>query len=124
MKGQIALEFIIMVTAATIAGMLILSASSAIFTHRSEEQRIAALNDIGYMIQDEAILATTVTGGYRREIAIPEKADRFTYTISSENTSVTLRSAGTVITYPIPAVDGAFRKGTNIITQNGSVAVQ
>lgn len=123
MKGQFAMEFIMMLAMAILIGMTFLVAAAGVLTDRSEEQRIAALNDVGYALQDEVILATTVSDGYRRTVVVPEQADRFTYTLSAGQTWVTLSSGSTTITYQLPPVTGAFQKGENTIAKDGTVTV-
>ena len=94
-----------------------------IFAEKSEEQRILALNDVGYMIQDEIILATLVEDGYTRTILVPERADRFSYEVSSTPVSVVLTSGKVTMTYLIPNITGSVSKGHNTITKTGTVTV-
>ena len=124
MKGQLAMEFVIMMAVAFIIGGLFLAVLLIMFRDVSEEQRVAALNDVGFMIQDELILATLVEDGYQREFTIPTKADRFPYTISNTASGVTLKSSGVTITYPIPNITGGVTQGDRIVTkQDGKVTI-
>jgi hypothetical protein len=121
--GQLAIEFVIMMGIAVIIGVLFLASANELFGRVSEEQRIESLNDVGYTIQDEVILALTVEDGYMRSFTIPQTADRFAYTINSTATGVTLTSGPVTITYPIPPVTGQFHKGINTIEKSGTVTV-
>lgn len=121
--GQMAMEFVMMLAIAAIIGILFIASLSNILSDKGEERRIRALNDIGYMIQDEVILATQVEDGYRRVFTIPQKASYFKYTITNTPTGVILSSGRTIITYPVPVVDGSFVKGDNTLTKNGKVTV-
>lgn len=126
MRGQVVIEFLIITGIAMIVGMLYLALSANLMMTKSEEQRIAALNDIGYMIQDEIILATTVQDGYSRTFTIPEKASRFTYEVAlTSPTTVTLQSGSVTANYRIPEVDAGstLAKGENTITKRGAVEV-
>ncbi len=123
-RAQLSIEFIIILSMAIIIGALFLASAADLFGRESEKQRIAALNDVGYRIQDEVILASDVTDGYERTFIVPDRADRFTYTLSGDATSVTLRSGPVTITYPLPTISGAVTKGSNVITKrNGEVAI-
>ena len=84
MRGQVMLEFILIATVAIIMGIIYLSVGTNLFIDTTEQQRIDALDDIGYAVQDEAILASQVANGYERVFTIPERADRFTYVLSND----------------------------------------
>jgi hypothetical protein len=122
-RGQTTIEFVVMVSFAMVIGVVFLASAWGLFIDTSERERLAAVNDIGYAIQDEMILAATVTEGYARAIVIPEKAGRFTYALSNTPDSVTISSGRTTITYPIPNVTGTFVKGRNIVTNDGKLRV-
>jgi len=119
-NGQIAIEFILMISMAFLLGVLYLATSSELVFRFSEDQRLAVLNDVGYTVQDELILATTVEDGYSRNFTLPEKADRFPYTITNDATSITLVSGTLTITYDIPTITGAFVKGSNRIVKTNT----
>jgi hypothetical protein len=123
MRGQIIIEFLIVVCLAAFVGIVYLNVGNTLLRDTSEEQRLAALNNVGYTLQDELILATTVEDGYRRAITIPEKADRFSYTLSNDDSTVTLVSGSVRLNYDIPPINGTFHKGSNIIAKNGDIQV-
>lgn len=122
-KAQLAVEFIILVAMALIIGALFLASAIELFASASDRQRVAALNDVGYRIQDEIILALEVTSGYERTLTLPGLADRFTYEIDSQPTRVTLTSGSVAISYSHPEITGAFAKGENTITRNNGEVV-
>ena len=122
-KGQMAIEFIMMMAAAIIVGSLFLYSAYGLLADRTEEERITALNDLGYAIQDELILAQTVSDGYERTFTVPTLAGRFTYALTSLPGAVTLQSGRTTITYPTPAFTGVIAKGANTIAKDGAITV-
>lgn len=122
-RGQIAVEFTIMFGFAVLIGLLFLLSANTLFAGVNEDQRRTAIDEVGYAIQDEIILATTVQDGYRRAILVPERADRFTYTLTSTTTAVTLTSGATIITYAHPPIIGQIQKGQNVIVKDGDVTV-
>lgn len=123
MRGQIVLEFLLIAGIAMLVGALYLAAGANLLSGESEEQRISALNNIGYMVQDELILAGIVEDGYQRSFIIPMKADRFAYTLSNDETMLTLRSGGAVINYPLPRMSGTLQQGENIVRKDGNITV-
>lgn len=122
-RGQIAIEFIIMFGFAAIIGLLFLLSANTLFAGINEDQRRTAIDEVGYAIQDEIILATTVQDGYQRTILVPERADRFTYTLTSTATAVRIASGTTIITYTHPPIIGQIQKGRNLIAKDGNVTV-
>jgi len=122
--GQTALEFVIAIAVALIFGALFLAVANALLSGSAEQERYAALNRIGYTLQDELILASYVSDGYIRRFDMPERAGRFTYTLTSSTNAVTLRSGSTVITYPLPNATGTFSMGVNEIRkEDGEVTI-
>lgn len=122
-KGQTAFEFTMMIAVALTIAVAFLAAATSLMFDTSEQERRAALNGIGYAIQDEIILATTVNDGYLRNFTIPQRAGRFQYTVQSTTKAVMLTSGKTTITYPTPEYSGTFSKGWNEIHKDGSVTI-
>lgn len=123
MRGQIVLEFLIIAGIAMLVAALYLAVGANLLSGKSEEQRVSALNNIGYMVQDEIILAGTVEDGYLRSFAIPQKADRFAYTLSNDETMLTLHSGSVIINYPLPRISGTLQQGENTIRKDGDIVV-
>ena len=123
-KAQFVIEFIIFVSIAIIFAIMYVAVANDLLFERSEEQRIVALNDIGYNIQDEMVLAASVTDGYVRTVTLPSSADRFPYNITGNNNSITLTSGSTIIVYDLPEYSGAFHVGKNNISKNKIIMVQ
>lgn len=112
-----------MIAFAIMIGGVFLASAGRLLLDKSEEQRTAAMNDVGYLIQDEIILASTVSDGYQRTFVLPQRADRFEYSITSFSTAVTITSGKTKITYPIPEISGSIQKGPNTIVKQGTISV-
>jgi hypothetical protein len=122
-RGQFILEFMILIALAIIVGTMYVALSTQLLADTSEDQRVRALNDVAFMIQDELILAESVDDGYMRNISVPDKADRFAYTLSYTTNSLELRSGNTILTYSLPPFNGSLQKGTNVIRRNGVLTV-
>jgi hypothetical protein len=122
-RGQFIMEFMILLAVGILLGAMYLAVSNELFSAKSEEQRIEALNDIGYQVQDELLLAASVLDGYERNFTLPTLADRFDYTLTNDETSLTLASGPASVTYPLPEVTGTFQKGRNVLRKDGGLTV-
>ena len=122
-SAQIFFEFLIMLVVMLFIGMVYLATTRQLFIDVSEEQRATALSDVGYTIQDELIAAMGVEDGYHRVFTVPEKADRFSYTLTSDATSVSLTSGSMTMTFDLPVYVGNISKGMNAITKDGALTV-
>lgn len=117
------MEFVIMMAFAIIISMLFLASAAGLLVDTSEEQRLIEMDAIGYMIQDEVILAATVSDGYERTFEVPHEAGRFSYEIANDATTITLSSGSTTRTYDIPTMTGVFIKGKNKISNSEGIKV-
>jgi hypothetical protein len=122
-RGQFMMEFMILLSVGVLLGMTYIAVTSELFASTSERQRVTALNEVGYMVQDELMLAESVEDGYQRNFTIPSMADRFAYSMTNTATSLTLSSGSSSITYPLPRVSGTLQTGRNIILRNGNISV-
>ncbi len=107
-RGQVMMEFVLVLGIAVVICMVYLIAAENLLKDTSEEQRVMEIDSIGYGIQDEIILATSVSDGYIRTISIPKSAGRFEYSISVENDTpisavgIRLASGKYVQSYELP----------------------
>jgi hypothetical protein len=122
-RAQFVLEFMILLALAVVIGITYFALTTDLLYDTSEQQRFEALNVIGYMVQDEMMLAETVEDGYVREITLPANADRFSYTLANSNRSLTLSSGAITLVYPLPLVNGTLQKGKNILQKDGALWV-
>ncbi len=104
-------------------GISYLAGVNNLLKDTSYQQKVTELNSIGYTVQDEVILATSMSDGYVRNFTVPKLAGRFTYAISSDSTSITLVSDDIKIIYDIPDFSGSIVKGNNIISKNGVLKI-
>lgn len=123
-RGQITIEFVFVIATVIAISITYLWVANQSLADSSERVRLAALNDIGYTLQDEIILATTVEDGYERAILVPEKAGAFTYDLTPVENAVILKSGPQTITYDLPNATGTFSKGTVVIRKtDGEVII-
>ena len=112
-KAQVATEFMLMVGLAMIVIFAFLAVIYVLISDYYEEKNMKKLEDLGYSIQNELILAAEVEPGYERTIIIPDKIGSADYTISIKNRDIILRYRQTDLLFSIPNV-------TNEITTKGS----
>jgi hypothetical protein len=117
------LEFVLILSIAIVTGIVYLAIGNELIFRGSEEQRVIALNDIGYSVQDELITASYVEDGYTRIFSLPQRAGRFIYTVSSDNTSLELTSGQATITYSLPSHQGDIVIGENVIKKDNGLVV-
>jgi hypothetical protein len=90
-----------------------------LFSNYSEEKNINKLQDLGYSLQSELILASEVEPGYERTVIIPDKAGGADYEISQTSNDLVIKYRKTELLFPIPKVSGSLNKGNNVIRQCG-----
>ena len=117
MKGQVALEFLTMVSISGIALLVLLGISYSLFNVKIEENDLFAVEDLGYSIQNEIILASEVHDGYEREIFIPDKIGNMRYDISNTPDYLVLNYTRGEVLFLLPDVSGSISKG-NIKIKN------
>ena len=124
-KAQIAMEFILMLALVLVFTTLIAGAAYYYVVDYSEQRNVKKLQDLGYSLQDEVILAHTVDVGYQRTITIPSMIDSVQVHVSGTPNDIVITYKGSELLFRIPPTIGAFTNGANNIThlQNGSVKI-
>jgi len=122
-KGQTSIEFVMMMAIVIFIGTVFLGIANTSFQRTALEERIAAISDVGFTIQDELILATTVADGYTRTMIVPQAAGRFTYDLTNTPTLMYIESEKLSLTFGLPNITGTITKGENEITKEGQVTV-
>ncbi len=120
-KAQISAEFIIFVGLAfliTIAFVVISLDQLNDFRIKKEDE---AVKDLTLKLQRELLLAATVEDGYIRTFTIPNKLERVNYSITMQNSTMTVESKNSLYIVAIPNSVGNINKGTNNINKTGGV---
>jgi hypothetical protein len=123
MRGQVVIEFLLFTTVAVLMGVTFLVIVTSGLRDAGEDQRFAELSHIGFMLQDELILAESVHPGYSRTITVPETAGRFPYNITASGDHATLSSGNMILDFALPPFAGVIMKGPNTIRMNGTIEV-
>lgn len=94
--------------------IFIASTRSEFDSLRGEEER-SLLKDLGAMITNELVTASTVEDGYIRVIIIPSKLDGINYSIQIINQVLLVSTDDFEYVSYLPLISGDFKKGNNTI---------
>ncbi|HJX05636.1 MAG TPA: hypothetical protein VJ461_02920 [Candidatus Nanoarchaeia archaeon] len=114
-KSQIATEFMLMVGLAMIVIFAFLAVIYVLISDYYEEKNMSKLEDLGYSIQSELILAAEVEPGYERTIIIPDDVGGVGYSLSQAANDLVITYRSHEFLFAIPQVSGALAKGSNTI---------
>jgi hypothetical protein len=114
-KGQGAIEFIILVGILLVAFALIIGALAVSTNRINSEKEIIIGEDLVNKVQQEVQLAHQVNEGYYRIFKLPEKLGGKDYTIDITNNVVTVTIEGSDYWRYLQPVQGEIQKGSNII---------
>jgi len=126
-RGQIAMEFTLLIGVAMIlllGGLIIIN---AVTTNRTDEKTYKELDDLGKSIQDNLLLMTTLEDGFRENLEVPLTVNGRDYNITTGNISqsvgyMIIDFRGTEIYYPLPVIQGTLKKGNNLLQViNGTI---
>jgi len=123
MRGQSAFEFTVLMAFGMILMITLILIGTSYSKDAVETQREQALLRLGYTLQDELILATTVQEGYEHDIDLPATIGRFYYLIDLTETNIFLSSGAQSYNFRIPETTGTFVKGTNTIHYDGTLYI-
>ncbi len=120
-KAQISAEFIIFL------GLAFLIALSFEFISLDQlndfrlQKENEAIKDVAIKIQKELLTAAVVEDGYVRTFIIPDALDNINYSLTLQNSTLTVQSKNSIYIAAIPAVLGNLNKGSNLINKTGGV---
>jgi hypothetical protein len=122
-KGQLSIEFIVMMSTAIALVIVFLYVGNDLFFEKTEYSQNVALRDLGYTIQSEIILAAKSEPGYSRNFSIPSTVEHMNFTLKSTNSSFYIMYKNNIFTYFIPEISGNVSKGKNIIHTNQTTII-
>jgi hypothetical protein len=124
-KGQIAIEFLMMLIIVVLIATFISGLAYYYVTDYSEQRNIKRLQSLGRSLQDEIILAHNVEYGYVRTLSIPQSLGSVDVLINNTRNDIYLTYKRSELSFRIPPTEGTFAIGTNLIKklENGSVRI-
>jgi len=117
-KGQISIEFIVIISIATTFLIVFLLFGTTLLGEKTTNKEYAAMRDLGYALQSEFILAASSERGYQRTFFLPSMLDMINYSISNTNQSFTISYKDELLTFFVPEFEGNISKGDNLIITN------
>lgn len=128
-KGQVAIEFLMLIVMAFIVVMSLLIATLVISENNSETKAYREMDDLGKSLQQEFMLASQLEDGYARKINLPLTLNGQEYhaVVGQSNPTngyLILQYEETELYYLIPPVNGNITLGNNILVkQNGTLHI-
>ena len=120
-NAQVSAEFFIFVGMAFIIAIFFSVSSTDQLNFFRIQNENDAVKDLALKIQKEVFLAATVEEGYRRTFSLADKFDNINYTLTTQNSTITVQSARSLFTVTIPNSIGNVSKGKNSINKTGGV---
>jgi len=127
-KGQIAMEFLLLIAIAFFVILTLLISLLSISERNTKMKAYQEMDDLGKSLQQEFLLASQLEDGYTRRINLPLTLDGVRYTAivgSSNQTNITnsyllISFETTEVFYAIPKITGNITLGNNILTKNNN----
>ena len=120
-RAQVSIEFFIFVGLAfSIAIAFALASLDHLNGFRLDNEN-AVVKDLALKLQKEVLIAAYVEDGYLRKFELPDKLDKINYSVTINNSTITIESKNSVYTVFIPSSIGNFSKGTNMIRRSENV---
>ncbi len=122
-KGQVTPEFFMFIGVIFIIAVILLSFIASDLRDGVREKRKEAMDDVGFFVQGELVLAAGVHDGYIRTFNIPEQSDMITYTITIlASNKLVVSGEDYEEVFHIPYIVGNVQKGDNIVRKiNGTI---
>lgn len=120
-KAQISAEFFVFLGLAFLVAIAFEIASINQLNDFRIKKENEAVKDMALKLQKELLLAATVEDGYVRAFTIPDNLDRVNYTLTTTNSTITVKSANSLFMVLIPNAVGNVSKGANTINKTGGV---
>jgi len=120
-KGQVAMEFLVLVG---ISFFTFLTITSIIFYNTGklrDERDKEDLVGLSLMVQNELNSASTVKDGYTRQFLLPDNLNNKEYNITRENNRLYFKTRKYEVNVIIPSYQGSLRIGMNTVNKTGGI---
>ena len=120
-RAQISSEFFIFIGMAFLISIAFaLSSLDQIKSFRDRKES-ESVKDLALKVQKEILVAASVEDGYVRLFRLPDNLDAANYSLTTQNSTITVESRNSLYIVSIPKVVGNISKGNNIINKTGGV---
>ena len=120
-KAQISAEFFILVGLAFLIAIAFEIASLDQLNEFRIQKESDAVKGLALKLQREIFIASSVEDGYARTFDIPDTLEQINYSLTTQNSTITVKSKNSLFIVSIPASIGNVSKGTNKINKTGGV---
>ena len=120
-KAQVSTEFFIFLGLAFLIAIAFEIASLEQLNDFRIQKENEAVKDLALKLQQELLIASTVEDGYVRVFEIPDKLESVNYSLTTQNSTITVKSKNSLYIVSAPRAIGNASKGTNIINKTGGV---
>ena len=120
-KAQVSAEFFVFLGLAFLIAIAFELASLDQLNEFRIQKENEAIKDLALKLQQELIVSSTVEDGYVRAFQIPDNIENINYSLSTQNSTITVKSKNSLYIVSIPKVVGNVSKGTNKINKTGGV---
>lgn len=123
-RAQIGMEFFIFIGLAFLIAIAFEIAALSQLNEFSKQKEGEAVKDLALKLQKELLIAATVEDGYIRQFSAPDTLNRVNYTLTVQNSTISVQTENSFYIVRIPSVVGNVTKGANKINKtNGLIYV-
>lgn len=120
-KAQISTEFFVLLGIVFLIAIAFEIASLGQLNDFRLKKENDAVKDVALKIQKELLISAAVEDGYVRQFELPDNVDSISYSLTIQNSTITVESKNSYYFVSIPKVIGNISKGANIINKTGGV---
>ncbi|MBS3105717.1 hypothetical protein J4234_05660 [Candidatus Woesearchaeota archaeon] len=121
LKAQMSAEFFVFVGLAVLIAIAFEIISLGQLNDFRLQKENEAVRDLALKLQQELLVASTVEDGYVRTFQIPDSIEIINYSLSTQNSTITVKSKNSLYIASLPKVVGNVSKGANTINKTGGV---
>ena len=120
-KAQISAEFFVLLGLAFLIALAFELASIDQLNDFRARKESEAVKDLTLKLQKELLIAANVEDGYVRIFTIPDELNNINYSLTTQNSTITVQSKNSFYIVSMPKAVGSINKGTNTINKTGGV---
>ena len=120
-KAQISAEFFVLLGLAFLIAIAFELASIDQLNQFRMGKESEAVKDLALKLQKELLIAANVEDGYVRIFTIPDELNNINYSLTTQNSTITVQSENSLYIVSMPKAVGSINKGTNTINKTGGV---
>src|SRR3989344_3893912 len=121
LKAQMSAEFFVFVGLAVLIAIAFEIISLGQLNDFRLQKENEAVKDLALKLQQELLVASTVEDGYVRTFQIPDNIENINYSLSTQNSTITVKSKNAFYIVSIPRAIGRVGKGANTINKTNGV---